>query len=70
LDDDAWEEDDDPLLELVSIVKLDVLALTPAQLAHAVGRRCALGVELVARLADSAYTVGLVSALDLLLPAR
>ena len=48
LDDYIWEGDDDPLLELVSIVKLDVLALTPAQLAHAVERRCAFGVELVA----------------------
>ena len=28
LDDYIWEGDDDPLLELVSIVKLDVLALT------------------------------------------
>jgi EAL and modified HD-GYP domain-containing signal transduction protein len=28
LDDYVWEEDDDPLLELVSIVKLDVLKLT------------------------------------------
>ncbi|MGA3219714.1 MAG: EAL domain-containing protein [Acidimicrobiales bacterium] len=48
LDDYVWEEDDDPLLELVSIVKLDVLKLTPAQLAHAVERRCAFGVQLVA----------------------
>jgi EAL and modified HD-GYP domain-containing signal transduction protein len=48
LDDYLWEGDDDPLLELASIVKLDVLALTPPQLAHAVGRGCALGVELVA----------------------
>jgi EAL and modified HD-GYP domain-containing signal transduction protein len=48
LDDYIWEGDDDPLLELVSIVKLDVLALTPAQLAHAVERRCAFAVELVA----------------------
>ncbi len=48
LDDYIWEGDDDPLLELVSIVKLDVLALTSAQLAHAVQRRGAFGVELVA----------------------
>ena len=48
LDDYLWEGDDDPLLELASIVKLDVLALTPPQLAHAVGRGSALGVELVA----------------------
>lgn len=46
LDDYVWE-DNDPLLDLVSIVKLDVLALTPAQLAHAVDRRPA-GVALVA----------------------
>ncbi len=38
LDDYVWQ-DDDPLLELASIVKLDVLALTPAQLEHAVERR-------------------------------
>jgi EAL and modified HD-GYP domain-containing signal transduction protein len=48
LDDYVWEEDDDPLLELVSIVKLDVLTLSPAQLAHAIERRGAFGVELVA----------------------
>jgi len=48
LDDYVWEEDDDPLLDLVSIVKLDVLALTPVQLAHAVQHRCAFSVELVA----------------------
>jgi len=47
LDDYVWE-DDDPLLDLVSIVKLDVLALTPAQLAHAVGQRGGFAVELVA----------------------
>ncbi len=38
LDDYVWE-DDDPLLELASIVKLDVLALGPAQLEDAVKRR-------------------------------
>jgi EAL and modified HD-GYP domain-containing signal transduction protein len=47
LDDYVWE-DDDPLLDLVSIVKLDVLALTPAQLAHAVAQRGGFAVELVA----------------------
>jgi EAL and modified HD-GYP domain-containing signal transduction protein len=47
LDDYVWE-DDDPLLDLVSIVKLDVLALAPAQLEHAVKRRCGFAVQLVA----------------------
>jgi EAL and modified HD-GYP domain-containing signal transduction protein len=47
LDDYVWEKGD-PLLDLVSIVKLDVLALTPAQLEHAVKQRCGLAVELVA----------------------
>ncbi len=55
LDDYVWEDDDDPLLELVSIVKLDVLALTPAQLAHAVQRRCAFGVELVAEKVETRH---------------
>jgi EAL and modified HD-GYP domain-containing signal transduction protein len=48
LDDYAWGTDDDPFLELVSIVKLDLLTLTPAQLAEAVKRFSAYGVELVA----------------------
>jgi EAL and modified HD-GYP domain-containing signal transduction protein len=48
LDDYVWEGDDDPLLDLASIVKLDVLALTPAQMTHAVERHRAFGVELVA----------------------
>ena len=48
LDDYVWGNDDDPFLELVSIVKLDVLVLTPAQLA-ATARRCSeFGVRLVA----------------------
>jgi EAL and modified HD-GYP domain-containing signal transduction protein len=47
LDDYVWEQDD-PLLALVSIVKLDVLALTSAQLEHAVRQRCGLDVQLVA----------------------
>ena len=47
LDDYLWE-DGDPLLDLVSIVKLDVLALTPGQLAHAVSRRGGFCVQLVA----------------------
>ena len=47
LDDYVWEQDD-PLLALVSIVKLDVLALTPAQLEHAVSQRCGLDLQLVA----------------------
>jgi EAL and modified HD-GYP domain-containing signal transduction protein len=48
LDDYVWQDDEDPLLELVSIVKLDILALTPAQLAHAVHQRGAFAAELVA----------------------
>jgi c-di-GMP phosphodiesterase len=48
LDDYVWEDDADPLLELVSVVKLDVLSLTTAQLAHAVERHGPFGVELVA----------------------
>jgi EAL and modified HD-GYP domain-containing signal transduction protein len=48
LDDYVWTADDDPLLELVSIVKLDVLALSPRQLATEVERCSRLGLELVA----------------------
>jgi c-di-GMP-related signal transduction protein len=48
LDDYAWGTDDDPFIELVSIVKLDLLTLTPVQLAAAVNRFSAYGVELVA----------------------
>ncbi len=44
----VWDNDDDPLLELVSIIKLDVLALTPEQLADAVKRNSVYGVELMA----------------------
>jgi EAL and modified HD-GYP domain-containing signal transduction protein len=44
----VWDNDDDPLLELVSIIKLDVLALSPEQLADAVRRNSAFGVELMA----------------------
>jgi EAL and modified HD-GYP domain-containing signal transduction protein len=48
LDDYDWNDPDDPLLDLVSIVKLDVLALAPAQLELEVARCADLGVELVA----------------------
>ena len=48
LDDYVWADDDDPFLELVSVVKLDVLALSPAQLEHAVEHRSGFDVELVA----------------------
>ena len=48
LDDYVWGRDDDPFLELVSMVKLDVLELTPAQLVEAVKRCSAYGVQLVA----------------------
>ena len=48
LDDYVWGNDNDPFLELVSIVKLDVLALTPTQLEEAVQRCSEFGVQLVA----------------------
>jgi len=48
LDDYTWTGADDPLLEMVSIVKLDILALSPAQLELEVSRCKPLGVELVA----------------------
>jgi EAL and modified HD-GYP domain-containing signal transduction protein len=48
LDDYDWVGPDDPLLELVSIVKLDVLALERQQLEVEVDRCARLGVELVA----------------------
>lgn len=48
LDDYDWADPDDPLLELVSIVKLDVLALSKPQLELEVERCSGLGVELVA----------------------
>jgi c-di-GMP-related signal transduction protein len=48
LDDYDWADPHDPLLELVSIIKLDVLALTPEQLEVDVERCAGLGLELVA----------------------
>jgi c-di-GMP-related signal transduction protein len=48
LDDYDWADPDDPLLELVSIMKLDVLARSSAQLETDVERCAGLGVELVA----------------------
>jgi EAL and modified HD-GYP domain-containing signal transduction protein len=48
LDDYAWGLDDDPIIELVSIIKVDLLTLTKVQLAEAVNRFSAYGVELVA----------------------
>jgi c-di-GMP-related signal transduction protein len=48
LDDYDWGSADDPLLELVSIVKLDVLALPPQELALDVKRFAQWGIELVA----------------------
>lgn len=48
LDDFQWVGPDDPLLELVSIVKLDVLALDPQQLELEVARCLNLDLELVA----------------------
>jgi EAL and modified HD-GYP domain-containing signal transduction protein len=48
LDDYTWGDDDDPFLELVSMIKIDLLSLAPDQLAEAVKRCSAYGVELVA----------------------
>jgi len=48
LDHYVWDDDDDPLLELVSIIKLDVLTLTPTQLLNAVHHNSKFGVELLA----------------------
>jgi EAL and modified HD-GYP domain-containing signal transduction protein len=48
LDDFVWGDDDDPLLGLVSIVKLDVLALAEDKLVQAVKHCSAYGVQLVA----------------------
>jgi EAL and modified HD-GYP domain-containing signal transduction protein len=48
LDHYVWDDDDDPLLELVSIIKLDVLTLTPTQLLNAVNHNSKFGVELLA----------------------
>jgi EAL and modified HD-GYP domain-containing signal transduction protein len=61
LDDYVWE--DDPLLELVSIVKLDILALTPAQLAHAGRHRGAFAVELVAEKVETQQQLNACKAL-------
>ncbi len=48
LDDHRLGDPDDPLVELVSIVKLDVLALSNLQLALDAERGAALGLKLVA----------------------
>jgi c-di-GMP-related signal transduction protein len=48
LDDYDWADPNDPLLDLVSIIKLDVLALSPAHLERDVERCAGLGIELVA----------------------
>ena len=58
LDDYVWGNDEDPLLELVSIVKLDLLTLTPAQLEAAVKRYSALGVQLVAEKVETREQMG------------
>jgi EAL and modified HD-GYP domain-containing signal transduction protein len=50
----AWDSDDeDPVLELASVIKLDTLAIEPARLAEAVMRASAFGVELVAENVDA-----------------
>ena len=48
LDDYDWAEPNDPLLDLVSIIKLDILALSPAEVELDVARCAGLGIELVA----------------------
>jgi EAL and modified HD-GYP domain-containing signal transduction protein len=48
LDHYVWDDDDDPLLDMVSIIKLDVLTLTLAQLSNAVSHNSKFGVELLA----------------------
>lgn len=48
LDDYVWEEGDEPLLELASIVKLDVLAIPPESLGRQVEACSAFGARLVA----------------------
>jgi EAL and modified HD-GYP domain-containing signal transduction protein len=53
LDHYIWDNDDDPLLELASVIKLDVLALGPSQLAEAVRHNSKFGVELLAEKVES-----------------
>lgn len=48
LDNYGSEEIDDPFLELASLVKLDVLGLTPARLGEAVRHCSSFGVQLIA----------------------
>jgi EAL and modified HD-GYP domain-containing signal transduction protein len=48
LDDFVWSPAMEPLLDLAQIVKLDVLALSPAQLAEHVGRLQPRGLQLLA----------------------
>jgi EAL and modified HD-GYP domain-containing signal transduction protein len=48
LDHYVWDDDDDPFLQIVSIIKLDVLVLTPQQLVDAAKHNCRFGVELLA----------------------
>ncbi len=48
LDHYVWDDDEDPLLHMVSIIKLDVLTLNPTQLANAVSHNSKFGVELLA----------------------
>jgi c-di-GMP-related signal transduction protein len=49
IDDYLWGPEDDPLLELAPVVKLDVLALSLAELRAAVRRCSAHGVRLAAK---------------------
>jgi len=48
LDDYVWVDGDEPLLELASIVKLDILAIPAADLGHQVERCSAFGAKLLA----------------------
>jgi c-di-GMP phosphodiesterase len=58
LDDYLWSEGDDPMLELVTIVKLDVLALTAPELVRAVTHCSQFGVELVAEKVETREQLG------------
>jgi EAL and modified HD-GYP domain-containing signal transduction protein len=53
LDNYSSGAEDDPFLDLVSLVKLDVLALTPAQLGRAVKHCSSFGVKLIAAKVES-----------------
>lgn len=58
LDDYAWAEGDEPLLEVADIAKVDVLALAPADLAVTVERCAAAGLKLLAEKVETAEMLG------------